>query len=160
MATTAVHETTPRISFQVLGVPAPQGSKTAVTIAGKARVIEAGSATGRARHRSWRRAVAEAARDIVDTERLDTPLDGPLWLDIGFRLPMPTSRPKRLRTLGQAWHTTRPDLSKLIRSTEDALTDAGLIRDDARISWLTVTKVEVIGWTGADITIGPARDIP
>jgi crossover junction endodeoxyribonuclease RusA len=73
---------------------------------------------------------------------------------------MPASRPKRTRSAGQAWHTTRPDLSKLIRSTEDALTDAGLIHDDARICWLTVTKAEVISWTGADITIGPARDIP
>ena len=46
-----------------------------------------------------------------------------------FTLPKPSSAPKRRRT----WPMRKPDLSKLARSTEDALVDAGLLADDARI---------------------------
>ncbi len=143
------------ITFRVLGVPAPQGSKTVVSHGGKAHAIEGGSQMGRVRLRSWRTAVAEVARDTVESEQLPAPLDGPLELTIRFRMPMPASRPKRLRLVGRGWHSTKPDGSKLLRSTEDALTDAGLIRDDARICRFIVEKIEVIGWTGAMISVGP-----
>jgi Holliday junction resolvase RusA-like endonuclease len=46
-----------------------------------------------------------------------------------FTLPKPTSAPKTRKT----WPDRMPDLSKLIRSTEDSITDAGLWEDDARI---------------------------
>ena len=146
------------IDFDVLGVPAPQGSKTGILRNGTVRMLEGRTAAQRVKHRSWRGAVAEAAR--VEADRLSGPLDGALALSIDFRLPMPASRPKRVRELGEAWHKTRPDLSKLIRSTEDALTDAGLIADDARICGLNVTKIEVTGWTGASIRIGAAPELP
>ena len=43
---------------------------------------------------------------------------------------------------------------ELVRSTEDALQEAGLIRDDARICRLTASKHEIPdGWTGAVVTI-------
>ena len=145
------------VTFDVLGIPAPQGSKTAITRNGRAHVIEGGSTTGRAKHRSWRTAVAEIAHDIATG--LDGPLDGPLELHITFRLPMPASRPKRIQVAGVAWHSVKPDGSKLLRATEDALTDAGLIRDDARIARFTVTKLEVVGWTGAQIRVGPIDEV-
>lgn len=144
------------VAFEVLGVPAPQGSKTGFINGGKVRMVEAGSATGRAKVRSWRAAVAEVAR--VHAAILDGPMDGPLHLAIEFRLPMPASRPKRMREAGMAWHTTKPDLSKLIRATEDALTDAGLIRDDARICALRVSKLQVVGWTGARIRVARSTE--
>jgi Holliday junction resolvase RusA-like endonuclease len=146
----------PTVQFEVLGVPAPQGSKTAIARNGRAHVIEGGSATGRAKQRSWRIAVAEAAREAA--AELEAPMDGPLHLAVEFRLPMPASRPKRMRELGMAWHTTKPDLSKLIRATEDALTDAGLIRDDARICALRVSKLQVVGWTGARIRLARSTE--
>jgi Holliday junction resolvase RusA-like endonuclease len=149
------------ITFRVLGVPAPQGSKTVVGHGGgRSHAIEGGSKTGRARLRSWRTAVAETARDIFESEQLPAPLDGPLELTVRFRMPMPASRPKRLRLVGQGWHSIKPDGSKLLRSTEDALTDAGLIRDDARICRFSVEKIEVIGWTGATISVGPINGMP
>jgi crossover junction endodeoxyribonuclease RusA len=46
-----------------------------------------------------------------------------------FTLPKPSSAPKRTRT----WPMRYPDLSKLLRSTEDALTTAGVWADDARV---------------------------
>lgn len=144
------------VAFEVLGVPAPQGSKSAFIRGGKVRMVEAGSATGRTKVRSWRSAVAHAALEAA--HNLDGPMDGPLHLAIEFRLPMPASRPKRMRQAGMAWHTTKPDLSKLIRATEDALTDAGLIRDDARICALRVSKLQVIGWTGARIRLARSTE--
>jgi Holliday junction resolvase RusA-like endonuclease len=141
------------VHFEVLGLPYPQGDKSAALIAGKARLIEGRRDSGRAKHRSWRGAVAEAAHDVAEHPDVNAPLDGPLELIVTFRLPMPPSRPKRLQARGAAWQITRPDLSKLIRSTEDALQDAGLIRDDARICYVEARKLEVVGWTGAQITV-------
>ena len=57
------------------------------------------------------------------------PLDCPLRLHMVFTLPKPASAPKRRQT----WPMRTPDLSKLARSTEDALTDAGIWKDDARV---------------------------
>ena len=42
---------------------------------------------------------------------------GPIELMICFRLP----KPKSLQKKSKVWHTTRPDLDKLLRSVNDAL---------------------------------------
>jgi len=110
-------------SLIVYGSPAPQGSKRFVgtSKAGRGIMVESS-----AKVRPWRqdvKAAAELARNG------NAPLDGPLVVRMVFTVPKPASAPKRRVT-----HPCRkPDLSKLARSTEDALTDAGLIADDARI---------------------------
>lgn len=121
--------------FDVIGVPGPQGSKRHV---GRGVMIESSRKV-----KPWREAVVWAAREVVEKRMqsaavrlvvyghvlLPVPIDGPLVLSMVFTLPKPASAPKRRRT----WPDKKPDLSKLARSTEDALVDAGLIRDDARI---------------------------
>lgn len=148
------------VSFHVLGVPAPQGSKSAVVRGGHAVVIEGASKGQRDRHRNWRSAVAEAARDALSTHGLTAALDGPLHLTVTFRHPMPASRPKRIREHGTAWKTSAPDASKLLRATEDGLQAGGLIADDARLAEIVVRKVETVGWTGAEIHIETIEDQP
>lgn len=135
------------VSFEVVGLPGPQGSKSPKgrTKSGRPIMVESSKKVA-----PWREAVANAGRDAMDG---DAPMDGPLSLAVVFRLPMPASRPKRVREVGRGPSTVYPDLSKLVRSTEDALVTAGVIRDDARIACLTAEKVEVIGWTGAFISI-------
>jgi crossover junction endodeoxyribonuclease RusA len=54
-----------------------------------------------------------------------------------FTLPKPKSAPKTRRTLPDR----KPDIDKLVRSTCDALTTAGVYEDDARIVSLTASKV-------------------
>jgi crossover junction endodeoxyribonuclease RusA len=54
---------------------------------------------------------------------------GPVIVDMIFTMKKPKSAPKTKRT----WPKSAPDLSKLARSTEDALTIAGVYEDDARI---------------------------
>lgn len=140
------------VTFEVVGVPGPQGSKSPKgrTKSGRPIMVESS-----AKVKPWREAVASAAREVAP----ETPLDGPLRLTVRFRLKMPASRPKSVRNLLLGWSTVYPDLSKLVRSTEDAMVTAGLTRDDARICELVASKVEVIGWTGAVITIEPAGEL-
>lgn len=132
--------------FDVIGHPMPQGSKRFV---GNGRSIEAG---GQAFHQ-WRRNVAERAREIADGIEDPTPLDGALHIDIDFRFPMPTGRPKKTRDLGHAHKSTTPDIDKLIRSVADGLVDGGLLVDDARIASVYATKLEIVGWSGARIKV-------
>lgn len=102
----------------VYGTPGPQGSKRHV---GNGRMIESSKKV-----KPWRadvKAAAEAVRNGA------APIDGPVKVRMVFTLAKPSSAPKTRRT----WAIRKPDLSKLARSTEDALTDAGLIKDDARI---------------------------
>ena len=129
------------ITFDVVGQPAAQGSKRHV---GGGRMVE--TAAG---HAPWRAAVAAAAR----THAPDTPLDGPITLIVVFRFTMPKSRPRAVRDAGTAPKTTAPDLDKLVRAVGDGLQAGGLIADDARIAEVRASKVEVIGWTGATITV-------
>jgi len=138
------------IAFEVVGLPKPQGSKVAFNAGGRARMKEAGGAE----HAAWRNQVAQVARNIAQHADVPAPLDGPLELSILFRFPMPASRSKATRALGEVAKTTAPDLSKLIRAVEDSLTAAGLIADDARIArYGRMSKVETTGWTGCTIEI-------
>lgn len=108
----------------VYGDPAPQGSKKFVGMAkGTGRGILVESST---RVKPWRQDVVAAARQAMAGF---TMFDGPLCIKMVFTLPKPSSAPKRKRT----WPNKKPDVSKLARSTEDALVTAGAIRDDSRI---------------------------
>jgi Holliday junction resolvase RusA-like endonuclease len=118
----------PAIEVVVHGHPAPQGSKRHV---GRGIMVES------SKHlKPWREAVKYAAFEvIVDDDRF--PLSGPLLAQMVFTLRKPSSAPKRTRT----WPSRMPDLSKLIRSTEDALTDAGVWASDALvIQYMATTK--------------------
>lgn len=74
----------------------------------------------------WRQAVWVAAHNAVVGK---PPLDGPLAVRMVFTMPKPIAAPKTRRS----WPSKMPDLSKLARSTEDALTDARVWKDDARV---------------------------
>lgn len=109
------------IAFEVYGMPGPQGSKRHV---GGGRMIESSQKV-----KPWREAVKWAAREAMAESYGWDAMDGPLVAVMVFTLPKPKSAPKTRQT----WPDRKPDLSKLLRSTEDALVDAGLIQDDARI---------------------------
>lgn len=108
------------------GMPGPQGSKKFVGRAKNGRGLMVEMST---KVKPWRMDVKAAAEAVRAASEVPMPLDGPLVVSMVFTLPKPTSAPKRRRT----WPDRKPDLSKLVRSTEDALTDAGLWADDARV---------------------------
>lgn len=111
------------LSFVVYGLPGPQGSKSFKGVSKKGRAILVESS---AKVKPWRECVHFTALAVRDRR---PPLDGPLRVHMVFTLPKPRSAPKRAKS----WPMKMPDLSKLARSTEDALTTAGIWRDDARV---------------------------
>lgn len=113
------------ITFTVAGMPpAPQGSKRHV---GHGRMIESSKHV-----KPWRYLVSQSAIALgIPT------LTGPLSLSIVFLFPRPKSHyttKGALKPSAPTFHAVKPDGSKCLRSTEDALVDAGLIQDDARIA--------------------------
>ncbi len=114
------------IEIVVYGCPAPQGSKKFVgtTKAGRGLMVESSKKV-----KPWRMDVKAAAELAKARRGLAAPLDGPLVVSMVFTVPKPSSAPKRRTT----WPDKKPDVSKLARSTEDALSDAGLWVDDARV---------------------------
>lgn len=117
------------IAFIVYGEPAPQGSKRHV---GGGRMIESS-----AKVKPWRQDVVAAAREAMAGPGGWAALDGPLCVEMTFTLRKPASAPKKRTT----YPDRKPDLSKLVRSTEDALVTAGVIADDARIVSMEARKV-------------------
>ncbi len=127
----------------VYGQPAPQGSKRFMGVHGGKGVMKESSA----KVKPWRQDVKAAAEAVIALRNLAPwePMDGPLLLVVAFTLPAPQSLPKRR----VSYPSKLPDLSKLVRSTEDALTSAGVWRDDARVVECRAVKTYPIGTLGA-----------
>lgn len=121
------------IEIRVIGVPYPQGSKSAFVRGGRAVLAEGSSLKGRAGHAAWRQAVATATRDWLG-ENPRSVISEPVTVGMDFFFPSVASDPYRTR------HTTKPDLDKIIRSVFDALVDGGLLKDDAIVYNLVATK--------------------
>lgn len=144
------------ITFDVIGLPAPQGSHKAFVNPknGRAIVKESGGKGLVA----WRDAVSSKARIVAEEHGC---IEGALQLIVLFRFPMPQSRSKAERLAGCIWRTTTPDSSKVLRSLEDGLVDAGLIADDRYIVEHLIRKVEILNsWSGATISIGRINRVP
>ena len=120
----------PAITITVHGLPAPQGSKRHV---GNGVMIESSKKV-----KPWRQDVKHAALDIVEARGDWMILDGPLAVAMTFTFDRPKGHYRTgrnahlLRDAAPARPSGMPDLSKLARSTEDALT--GVVwKDDARV---------------------------
>lgn len=128
------------LDVDVVGTPAPQGSKRHV---GNGRMVEMSK-----RVKPWREAVKTAALIAMATALTgNPPTTGELAVDVSFWL----ARPKSHFRTGKNAHllreaalrarpATRPDIDKLVRSTLDALKDAGVYRDDSQIVTLAAGK--------------------
>lgn len=123
------------IAFQVLGTPAPQGSKRHV---GNGIMVESS-----AKVKPWREAVKSEA---IEARMYAVPMKGPVTVTLHFYLLRPKGHYGTGRNSGNvkisspSYPAGRPDLDKLTRSTLDALTESGLIHDDAQIVQLTAWK--------------------
>jgi Holliday junction resolvase RusA-like endonuclease len=128
-------------SFFVAGSPAPGGSK---------RFVGFGKKTGRAiliddagaRNKNWRACVAQVAAQFCKG-----PLTGALECGFHFVMPRPKAHYRTGKHAGELrpdaphYHTTKPDLTKLIRSTEDALTGFAWVDDSQLARHSDPTKV-------------------
>jgi crossover junction endodeoxyribonuclease RusA len=129
--------TEPVLMLVVVGTPAPQGSKRHV---GRGVMVESSKKV-----RPWR----DAVRAEAVAKWLQVPLDEPVRVQMVFTFLRPASHFRAGKYAGLVSERAprapqgMPDLSKLIRSTEDALTDAGVWRDDARVVAVSACKVYV-----------------
>lgn len=116
-------------SFEVFGLPKPAGSKRAFVRGGRAIVTDDCRGS-----REWKNQVADA----VGRQHDGPLLDGPLELQVEFWLPRPKSHfgsgrnADQVRPSAPTHPAVKPDLLKLTRAVEDALTGV-LWRDDALI---------------------------
>lgn len=115
------------LDFFAEGTPVPQGSKNAYLRGGRAVLVDAN-----ARLKPWRATVRDAAEAAIAEAGWET-LDEPCRVYLCFTMP----RPQRPR-----WDVpaVKPDLDKLTRAAFDALTDAGVWRDDSRVVEMKVVK--------------------
>jgi Holliday junction resolvase RusA-like endonuclease len=136
------------VSFTVYGNAQPAGSKTAGRTK-DGRMFVRDSAKG---SRPWKGQVAQAAGEAMNGTGL---LGGALVLRVRFYVPRPKAHlgARGLRPSAPEHPTTRPDVTKLLRAVEDALT--GIVwRDDAQVTEQHALKrygeparVEVWVWT-------------
>lgn len=115
------------IELRVTGTPAPQGSKTRT----KWGMIESSKAVG-----PWREAVVG---EIIRQGYHGLGLHGPLTVRATFLHQRPKTHYRtgknanELRPEAPIYVTKTPDIDKVLRSTFDALTQSGLIKDDSNI---------------------------
>lgn len=126
------------ITIEVVGIPAAQGSKRYV---GRGLVIESSRKV-----KPWRQDVTNAAIEAMGL-RNDYPLTGALSVRATYFMPRPKSHYGTGRNAGKVkpsapeYVAVRPDIEKLIRSTHDALTTAGVWIDDAQVAALHTQMV-------------------
>lgn len=119
-----------RLVFFVPGKPQTAGSKTAVPMGARMGVIEAGSKESRARKRTWRGDLRDAASQAMgDAAWVGLRAAAPLSLTIVIVRKRPSSHVGTGRNAGvvKDWAlpllpVERPDTVKLVRAAEDALT--------------------------------------
>jgi crossover junction endodeoxyribonuclease RusA len=107
------------ITFDVIGRPAPQGSKKSI---GNNRFIESSKFLP-----AWRNTVKQAAEDAVTIEGW-AKVSGPVELEVMFYL----DRPSSISRTKRPYPTVPPDCDKLLRAIGDSLTGV-VYEDDAQI---------------------------
>lgn len=123
---------------EVVGLPAGQGSKRHV---GGGRMIEQSKNVA-----PWRQDVTAAALAAMGEDRRFFPLTAPVAVTVIFWFPRPKAHYRTggsahlLRDDAPTWHARTPDVEKAVRATHDALTIAGVWRDDAQVAQVTAIK--------------------
>lgn len=116
------------VGFTVYGTPAPAGSKKGFVNRKTGRVIITDDAKN---SRPWKAQISDKAAEAMAGAPL---LDGPVVLHLLFVVTRPKGHTGKRGLLpsAPAHPTTRPDVLKLARAVEDAL--SGIVyRDDAQI---------------------------
>ena len=137
------------VSFTVLGEPKSQPRVKACRRGSFVHIYTPATA------KEWKESVGNAAKAAVES-----PLTGALFLSLIFSFARPKSH---LTTTGalrkgvNVQHIIKPDVDNLAKAVMDALTDAGIWKDDTQIVSLEVSKRYSQPETeGVIVTIEPA----
>ena len=125
------------IIFHVEGNPRPQPRPRAFkTARGLVRMYDSASAE------AWKGQIALAAR----LERPAAPLEGPISLNLSFRLSRPRGHfgtgknQDYLKQSAPIWPVSKPDLDNLVKAVMDCLTTLGFWRDDDQVVQISAVK--------------------
>lgn len=130
------------LTIDVLGTPAPQGSKKGFynPRLGRVQIVE----DAKVKTKTWRQDVLAAA---VDAQPHDwAPIDGPVWIEAVFYFDRPAAHFGTGRNAGTLKDSApprpsvKPDIDKVLRATLDALADAGCYVNDSRVVSVTAEK--------------------
>lgn len=125
---------TNHVHFTAYGVPIPQGSaKAFVGKGGRAHVT-----ADNAKTKPWRQTVSTAAREAAQEQGAGR-FEGPVQVVASFYFDRPGSVSEKRRP----YPTVKPDLDKLLRALLDALTDAGIWKDDSQVIFVEVNKTYI-----------------
>lgn len=123
-----------RISFKVPGIPIAKG---------RPRFRRFGKFVSTYTPAKTAAAEKELVENIINYKP-ETPIAGPIHLDITFFMPIPKSTSKRnaelMRQEQETPHIKRPDLDNLVKLVKDALNGIFWI-DDSQIFSMNVSKI-------------------
>lgn len=130
------------LTIDVLGTPAPQGSKKGFynPKLGRVQIVE----DAKQKTRTWRQDVLTAAVD-AQPDGWEA-IDDPVWIEVRFYFKRPTSHFGTGRNAGvlkdsaPAYPAVKPDIDKVLRATLDGLANAGCYVNDSRVVSVTVEK--------------------
>lgn len=123
------------ISFGIPGIPAPQGSKRHV---GNGILVESSK-----RLRPWRAdaiATIQQKADEIKCKQITTAVRVYAMFKFPYLKSHCNSKGILKPASADAHKTSAPDLDKLLRALFDALTESGIIRDDALIVEVACSK--------------------
>ena len=142
----------------VYGIPAPQGSKRPIRNQHTGKIATVENSPNLA---PWRQDVKFAAEAVLTEAGRPQPFQGAVVVRMVFTV----ARPATVRRNKRPWPSVAPDLSKLLRAVEDALTAAGVWRDDCLVvEYTRLAKVyvgedpEALDRPGVVILIGELVD--
>jgi Holliday junction resolvase RusA-like endonuclease len=145
------------LNIDVIGTPAPAGSKRAFVVNGRARMKESSTKV-----RPWWQAVAGSAQEALPEDwQTHT---GPVAIEVAFFIARPKyhyrtgARAHELKPNAPTYCDKKPDADKLARTVLDALKAVGIYRDDCQVAVLSCLKRYADGSTGAHITVTPLED--
>ena len=137
------------LSFFTPGVPKGQPRGRAVRRGAHAGIYDPGTAD------NWKASVRAAAKEKWD----GVPFEGPVRVVVRAFFPRPKAHYRTgkhagmLRTDAPTHHTAKPDRDNLDKAILDALTNAGVWRDDAQVCAGGITKVFSESVPGASVEI-------
>ena len=106
------------------GKAAPQGSKKAFVINGRAILVDASGG-----NKAWRKLVTETIKSHKEYIRLP----GAVNVSLSFYM-------EKAKTNKKPFMIQAPDVDKLARSVLDGITDSDIIEDDSRVIYLAASK--------------------
>ena len=128
------------IRFFVPGVPVPKGSAKAFVVKGRAVVTQDNGA----KQKPWASSISYVAQQAKMEAGCGMYL-GPVSIRLEFTMPRLMSHYGTGKNAGQVkatapfWHTSKPDLDKLVRCVKDALTGV-LWKDDSQVAMMPSVK--------------------